>query len=96
MVWENSVRISGALHKVRDDEGRTRFGTYRAFTVRQDSEDENSVVRKDFLLVRAYDPAIKDLIAGAEEGDPIAVDGEMRSSSGSGQMYILARAVEKR
>ena len=93
MKWENQVHISGTLHKVREDEGRTRFGAYRAFTVRQDTSEEDGTVRKDFLLVRAYEQQIKDLIVGANEGDPIVVDGEMRSSSGSGEMYILARQV---
>ena len=50
--------------------------------------------RKDFLVVRVYDQALRDVLSGKKDGDPVAVEGTLRSSRGSGVNYARCSAIE--
>ncbi len=92
---ENAVAVAGKLHLVHGEAVReNRMGRYFRFSVKQETPWEDGGVRNDFLLVRAYKPEVQDLLKALEEGTPIRVSGEVRSSVGSGAMYILADEVK--
>jgi hypothetical protein len=94
LVWENDVVLSGKMHFLKgQSEGETGTGKYMQFAVRQDSEWEGGT-RRDFLVVRAYDEALRDLILAKKEGDDIAVEGTLRSSRGSGVNYVRCRSIK--
>ena len=95
MVWENKVRLSGAVHFVKAQaEGETGTGKYVRFAVRQDNQELDGSPRKDFLVVRVYDPALREVLATKKDGDPVAVEGTLRSSRGSGELYLAALGLE--
>lgn len=96
MVLENSVKIAGLLHLIKGHmEDENQLGHYVNFSLRQDTPCDDGRVRHDFLRMRTYDPEIKKWIVCQEEGTPIKVEGEAKSSLGSGEMYILVDKVEK-
>lgn len=61
--------------------------------LRRDFIDINGEPRHDYLLLRTYDPEIGETLCSLENGAPIYVEGEARSSLGSGKMYILVKSV---
>ena len=94
LVWENSVVISGKMHFLKgQSEGETGTGKYMQFAVRQDSEWESGT-RRDFLLVRAYDDALRSIILAKIEGDDVTVEGTLRSSRGSGVNYVRCQSIK--
>ena len=94
MICENSVVISGKMHFLKgQSEGETGTGKYIQFAVRQDSEWDNGT-RRDFLTVRAYDEALRDLILAKKDGDDVTVEGALRSSRGSGVNYVRCRTIK--
>ena len=94
MIWENSVVISGKLHFLKgQSEGETGTGKYMQFAVRQESEWENGT-RRDFLMVRVYDEALRDVVLARKEGDDVTVEGTLRSSRGSGVNYVRCQSVK--
>lgn len=93
MVWENSVRISGKVHFLKgQSEGETGTGKYVQFAVRQDSEGTDGT-RKDFLIVRVYDEALRASLRAKQEGDDVTVEGTLRSSRGSGVNYVRCASI---
>jgi CTP-dependent riboflavin kinase len=44
--------------------------------------------------MRAYDPEIGEWVKQQQEGLPVIVEGEVKSSLGSGEMYILVKDVK--
>ena len=71
MNWENSVRVSGQVHLLKGrTEGETGTGKYVQFAVRQDNQDPDGSPRRDFLVVRVYDDALRELLNGKQAGDP--------------------------
>jgi len=82
MLTENIVTVSGTLHLVRVEPSAGKPKKYMPFSVRQDTPGMDGSVRKDFLLARIYD------------GVPVRVQGDVRSSLGSGEMYINVTAIE--
>ena len=94
MTWENSVVISGKVHFLKgQSEGETGTGKYMQFAVRQESEWENGT-RRDFLMVRVYDEALRDMVLARKEGDGVTVEGTLRSSRGSGVNYVRCQSVK--
>lgn len=94
-VLENAVAVAGRLHLVHGETVReNRMGRYFRFSVRQDTPWQDGSTRHDFLLARAYRPEVQNLLKELREGTPIRVSGEIRSSVGSGEMYILADEVD--
>ena len=94
MNWENSVVISGKMHFLKgQSEGQTGTGKYMQFAVRQESEWEDGT-RRDFLTVRAYDEALRELILAKKNGDDVTVEGTLRSSRGSGVNYVRCKSIK--
>jgi len=92
--WENSVVISGKMHFLKgQSEGQTGTGKYIQFAVRQESEWEDGT-RRDFLTVRAYDEALRELILAKKDGDNVTVEGTLRSSRGSGVNYVRCKSIK--
>ena len=92
--WENNVVISGKMHFLKgQSEGETGTGKYIQFAVRQDSEWESGA-RRDFLTVRAYDKALRELILAKKEDDDVTIEGALRSSRGSGVNYVRCRSIK--
>jgi hypothetical protein len=52
-------------------------------------------IRHDFLLMRAFDSDIKEWLRDKEEGTPVRIEGKIRSSAGSGEMYVQVEKIEK-
>jgi len=90
--FENSVTVSGSLHHIKKEKQNER---YFLFAVKQESEKEDGSIRKDYLVTRVFIPEIAQVVRSLEVGTLIKVMGELRVSSGSGEMYINARSIEK-
>ena len=94
MNWENSVRVSGQMHLLKGrTEGETGTGKYVQFAVRQDNQNPDGSPRRDFLVVRVYDDALRAILGGKQAGDPVVVEGTLRSSRGSGVNYIRCKSI---
>lgn len=90
---ENHVRLSGQVHRIKAQaEGETGTGKYVRFAVRQDITEPDS--RRDFLVVRVYDPALQAALAEKQDGDPVTVEGTLRSSRGSGVNYVRCASIQ--
>ncbi len=94
MLTENIVTVSGTLHLIRVEASAGKPKKYMPFSVRQDTPGTDGSVRKDFLLARIYDPRIQEEMKDLKEGVPVRVQGDVRSSLGSGEMYINVTAIE--
>lgn len=91
----NEVKISGYLHFLSGESIKeNRCGRYFQCSIRRDFIDINGEPRHDYLLLRTYDPRIEEILCSLEDGTPIYVEGEARSSLGSGKMYILIKNIE--
>jgi hypothetical protein len=91
----NSVELVGALHFVKGKQhDENRGGRYYRFSLRQDSVDVRGNARCDYIVVRAFDEELKNWIQEQQEGTLIRLTGEIRSSVGSGAMYVLADTLE--
>lgn len=94
LSWENSVRISGQVHLLKGKtEGETGTGKYVQFAVRQDNQDPDGSPRRDFLVVRVYDAELRELLGQKQSGDPVTVEGTLRSSRGSGVNYVRCKSI---
>ncbi|MBQ7152278.1 MAG: OB-fold nucleic acid binding domain-containing protein [Synergistaceae bacterium] len=92
---ENSVKLSGFVHVIKaQNEGETGTGKYVRFAVRQEIPDEHGHARKDFLVVRVFNDALKEILAGKKSDDPVEVEGTMRSSKGSGVNYVMCSGIK--
>ena len=95
MKTENAVTVSGTLHLLKGDaSGTGKPKKYLPFSVRQETPGADGSVRKDFLLARVYDPVLQESFRELEEGALVRVRGDVRSSLGSGEMYINVTAIE--
>ena len=54
----------------------------------------DGTLRKDFLTVRAFVPEVQEQLKALAEGTPIKVNGVLRSSKGSGDLYLSAERLE--
>ena len=94
LTLENTVRLAGHVHLVKAQaEGETGTGKYVRFAVRQDNQELDGSPRRDFLVVRVYDQGLRDAVAAKQDGDPVTVEGTLRSSRGSGVNYVRCTAV---
>jgi len=92
---ENSVVVTGAIHLPKGDMvGRNRHGTYLKFAVKQMTVGYDGVERPSFLPVRVFDTALQEWLRAKGHGDTVRVSGTLRSSTGSGEMFILADSLE--
>ena len=92
---ENSVDLSGYVHVIKAQaEGETGTGKYIRFAVRQETQEQDGHTMRDFLVVRVYDEGLRDILAGKNDGDPVKVQGTLRSSRGSGVNYVRCSKIE--
>ena len=91
----NDVYLSGVLHFLKGESyGESRLGKYFEFSLKRQYKDVDGCERTDYLPIRAFDPKIKDWVSSQEEGTPIWVAGELRSSLGSGSVFVLATKIQ--
>ena len=88
---ENSVTISGLLHFIKSDKKDRK---YFPFSIRHENLWTDGTLRKDFLTVRAFVSEVKEKLNTLAEWTPIKVDGVLRASRGSGDMYLSAERLE--
>ncbi len=81
---ENKVNLTGYVHVIKaQNEGETGTGKYIRFAVRQEND-----AGKEFLTVRVYDEALRKILESKNDGEPVEVEGTLRSSRGSGVNYV--------
>ena len=86
---ENLVKLSGDTHVIKaQSEGETGTGKYIRFAVKQESQSSDGRTRRDFLVVRVYDEALREALSHKSDGEPVSVEGTLRSSRGSGVNYV--------
>lgn len=90
MVIENDVVVSGLLHFI----SAKKEHKYFPFSIRHENPWTDGTTRKDFLLARAFPEEIQGKLKELEEGTPIRVEGVLRSSRGSGELYLAALKLE--
>ncbi|EFC90330.1 MULTISPECIES: hypothetical protein [Dethiosulfovibrio] len=91
----NDIYLSGVLHFVKGDtRGENRLGSYFEFSLKREYRDMDGSDRVDYLRMRAFDPEIIRWLEAQEENTPIWVAGELRSSLGSGRIYVLVKKVQ--
>ncbi len=94
--FENSVTVTGSIHLPKGDmAGKNRNGVYLRFSLKVPSIGYDGVERTSFLPVRVFDAALQGWLRGKGEGTPVRMRGRLQSSSGSGEMYILAENLEE-
>ena len=64
------------------------------FSIRHENLWTDGTVRKDFLTVRAFVPEVEKQLKELDEGAAIKVEGVLRASRGSGDMYFSAERLE--
>ncbi|PIE54260.1 MAG: hypothetical protein CSA35_06885 [Dethiosulfovibrio peptidovorans] len=91
----NDVYLSGVLHFVKGDTvGENRLGKYFEFSLKREYRDMDGSDRIDFLRMRAFNPEIVQWLERQEENLPVWVAGELRSSLGSGRIYVLVKKIQ--
>ena len=91
----NDVYLSGTIHFLKGENyGESRLGRYFEFSLKRQYADSDGCDRVDYLRMRAFDPKIMEWLAKQEEGAPIWVAGELRSSLGSGRTYVFVTKIQ--
>lgn len=91
----NDVYLSGVLHFIKGDScGENRLGRYSEFSLKREYRDMDGSNRTDFLRMRVFDPEIIQWLDNQKENTPIWVAGELRSSLGSGRIYVMVKKVQ--
>jgi len=89
MNYENSVTLSGLLHHL----SRKKDDKHFAFSIRHENLFNGST-RKDFLNARAFPADVQEKLKSLDENTPIKVKGSLRTSSGSGELYLAVSELE--
>ena len=86
----NAVTITGLVHhlaKKKDDK-------YFPFSIRHETIWTDGTTRKDFLNARAFPADVQEHLAELPENAPVRVKGVLRSSKGSGELYLAVLEAE--
>ena len=67
---------------------------YFPFAIRHENPWTDGTIRKDYLMVRVFPEDLQARARALTEGTPIRVDGALRSSRGSGELYLAALWLE--
>ena len=89
MNYENRVKISGLVHFT----GRKKEQKYFPFSVRHENLWTDGTTRKDFLDVRAFKQDLQEKLKDLDENSPVEISGILRSSKGSGELYLDAEEI---
>ena len=92
MNYENSVTISGLLHHL--SAGNKKDSKHFAFSIRHENLWTDGTTRKDFLNARAFLSDVQEKLKALGENTPIRVKGSLRTSTGSGELYLAVNEVE--
>ena len=90
MNYENSVTLSGLMHHLNRKKNDRHF----AFSIRHENLWTDGTTRKDFLNARAFPADVQEKLKNLEENTPICVKGTLRTSTGSGELYLAVNEVE--
>lgn len=90
MNHDNKVIITGLLHHL----SRKKESRYFPFSIRHENLWTDGTTRKDFLNTRAFPAEVQEKLKTLGENTPIRVKGVLRSSKGSGELYLAAIELE--
>ena len=86
----NTVTISGLLHHLSQKKGNSYF----PFSIKHENLWTDGTIRRDFLTARAFNDELQEKLKSLPENSPIKVKGVLRSSKGSGELYLDVCEVE--
>ena len=90
MNFLNSVIISGLVHHL----AQKKENNYFPFSIRHENLWQDGTTRKDFLNARAFSESVQEILKSLPENSPVKVKGVLRSSKGSGELYLAVSEVE--
>ena len=90
MNYLNTTELTGLLHHLN----RKKEQKYFPFSIRHESLWTDGLARKDFLNARAFDESIREKLKTLDENTPVKVKGVLRSSKGSGELYLDVNELE--
>lgn len=85
----NSVTISGLIHHLS-----RKKQSYFPFSIRHENLWSDGTTRKDFLSARAFAQDLKEILSSLSENTPVLVKGILRSSKGSGELFLDVTEVQ--
>ncbi len=86
----NTVTLTGLVHHL----AKKKDSAYFPFSVRHENAWTGGTTRKDFLNARAFPADIQEKLAALPENTPVRVRGELRTSKGSGELYLAVLDAE--
>lgn len=84
MNYINTVTISGLIHHL----SRKKNNSYFPFSIRHENLWTDGTARKDFLNARAFPDGLREKLSGFAENTPVKITGVLRSSKGSGELFL--------
>ena len=84
MNYINTITISGLIHHL----SRKKNSSYFPFSLRHENLWTDGTTRKDFLNARAFRDDLREKLSGMAENAPVMLTGVLRSSKGSGELFI--------
>ena len=86
----NAVTITGLVHHL----AKKKNNEYFPFSIRHETIWTDGTARKDFLNARAFPAVVQEQLAALPENAPVRVKGVLRSSKGSGELYLAVLEAE--
>ena len=90
MNYLNTTELTGLIHHV----SRKKEQNYFPFSIRHENLWKDGTTRKDFLSARAFNEGIQERLKTLDENTPVRVKGILRSSKGSGELYLDVNELE--
>lgn len=84
MNFINTVTISGLIHHL----SRKKNTNYFPFSIRHENLWHDGTTRKDFLNARAFRDDLREKLSVMAENTPVLIKGILRSSKGSGELFL--------
>ena len=91
MNYINTAVITGLVHHLNKKKGTEYF----PFSIRHENIWTDGTNRKDFLNARAFPAEAQELLKSLPENAPIRVKGILRSSKGSGELFLAVLEADK-
>ena len=85
----NAVTIIGLVHHLAK-----KNSNYFPFSIRHETIWTDGTTRKDFLNARAFPEDVRENLSAMPENTPVRVKGVLRSSKGSGELYLAVLEAE--
>lgn len=86
----NIVTITGLVHHL----AKKNNNNYFPFSIRHENLWTDGTTRKDFLNARAFSPELQEKLSALPENSPVRIKGVLRSSKGSGELYLAVTEAE--